>query len=78
MKTQAGEQLQASLGKRIAELRTKQGITQERFAAENGFDRMTIALIETGRRWPRADSLSRIANGLKVDVDTLFKGIKVG
>ena len=74
MKTKAGEQLQTSLGKRIAELRTKQGITQERFAAENGFDRMTIALIETGRRWPRADSLARIAKGLHTDMEDLFKG----
>ncbi len=75
MKTQASEQLQIALGKRIAELRTKQGITQEHFAAENGFDRMTIALIETGRRWPRADSLLRITKGLGLSVEDLFTGL---
>lgn len=75
MKTKASEQLQVSLGKRIAELRTKQSITQERFAAENGFDRMTIALIETGRRWPRADSLARIVKGLSISLEDLFRGL---
>jgi DNA-binding XRE family transcriptional regulator len=36
---------------------------------------VAIAYIETGKRWARLSTLSKIARSLKVDIADLFKGI---
>lgn len=61
------------LGKRIVALRKERGLTQEKLAAKTGLDRVAIAYIETGKRTPRASSLYKIAVGLEIDINDLFK-----
>ncbi len=75
MKAQSEEQFIAELGKRIAAERQARGITQERLAADVGLDRVGIAYIETGKRKPKVTSVYRIAKGLGLSVEDLFKGL---
>lgn len=75
MKSKSGEQLQVRLGHRLAKLRSEKAVTQEQLASNAGLDRMTIALIETGKRWPQAATLDRLTKGLGVNIEDLFKGL---
>lgn len=73
MKAKSEAEFFANLGRRIAELRRQHGFTQEALAAKTGLDRVAIAYIETGKRTPRASSLYKIAVGLDIDINELFK-----
>jgi transcriptional regulator with XRE-family HTH domain len=75
MKATSEEQFIAELGKRIASERQARGITQEQLAADVSLDRVAIAYIETGKRKPKVTSIYKIAKGLGVDVEELFKGL---
>ena len=63
------------LMRRIAKIRKEKSITQEQLAAETGLDRVAIANIETGKRRPTVTTIYRIANGLGVKVEELFKSV---
>ena len=58
------------IGKRIAEERSKLGLSQRDLASMAGYDPATIAKIELGRWSAGIDVLGRIAEamGLKVDL----------
>jgi len=75
MRSRNGDKLQAKLGQRVASLRAEKSVTQEQLAEKTGLDRMTIALIETGKRWPQAATLDRLTKGLGVGVGDVFKGL---
>lgn len=64
------------LGKRIRELRTAKGFSQEAFAAEVGLDRTYMGSVERGERNIATINLIRIAKCLKVEVGDLFPAIK--
>ena len=64
-----------AFGDNVRRLRMRKKITQERLAEKTGLDRMTIAFVESGRRWPRIDTLNRLAKGLGVSIEDLFKGL---
>jgi transcriptional regulator with XRE-family HTH domain len=34
-----------------------------------------MGLLETGKRWPRLDTLMKLADGLDITVDELLKGV---
>ncbi|KKR85840.1 MAG: DNA-binding protein [Candidatus Woesebacteria bacterium GW2011_GWB1_41_10] len=65
------EVLQRKFGKRLAEVRTEKGITQEGLSFETGVDRTYISYIERGERNPSLFMLSRLAKALKVRVNEL-------
>lgn len=65
----------AAFGKKIAELRTKSGLTQEQLAEKTNLAQRTIASIEQGRRWARLTTLHKLAKGLGVSTDELLKGL---
>jgi HTH-type transcriptional regulator, competence development regulator len=71
---QEGKLLHA-FGKRIAEVRKSKGITQNQLAERVNMSVVTIAYIETGKRWVRLSTLDKIARALKVPVAELFKGL---
>jgi XRE family transcriptional regulator, regulator of sulfur utilization len=71
---QSNRTLQA-LAKRIKELRREKGISQEELAHRSGLSRTGIGFLETGKRWPRLDSLVKVADGLQITVDELLKGV---
>ena len=64
-----------ALAIRIKELRDKKGISQEELAHRAGLSRTGMGFVETGKRWPRLDTLMKVAQGLNVTVDELLKGL---
>ncbi len=65
-----------AFGKRIAEVRKSKNVTQSDLAERVNMSVVTIAYIETGKRWVRLSTLDKIAKALKVDIADLLKGVK--
>lgn len=59
------------LGAKIRDLRERRQISQEKFAAQCGFDRTYISLVERGKRNLSIVNLCRIAQALGVDISEL-------
>lgn len=70
------DQLFSKFGDRVRSLRTKQGLSQEDFAANCGLDRTYISGIERGRRNPSLRNIRKIAAELGVSLSELFKGVR--
>lgn len=68
--------IQQKLGIRIRELRTKTGLSQEKFALKINMDRTYFASVELGKRNISIINLEKIANGFDISLSELFKGIK--
>ncbi len=64
--------LQKKLGRRIAELRRSQKLTQEQLAEALGCSVEFVSLVERGVNAPSVASLAEYARILKVDVRELF------
>jgi transcriptional regulator with XRE-family HTH domain len=64
-----------ALAKRIKELRLDKGISQEELAHRSGLSRTGMGFLETGKRWPRLDTLMKVADGLNISVDELLRGL---
>ncbi len=64
--------LKKDFGLRLKELRIKKGITQSHLAEITGIDPKHISHIETGRSFPKADLIEKLANALDVDYTKLF------
>jgi len=74
--TNAQEQkMMKAFGKRVSEVRRSRGLTQQELAERVSMSVVAIAYIETGKRWARLGTLSKIAKSLKVNVSELFKGL---
>lgn len=63
-------------GKRIKELRTEQGMTQEALATKLGLDRSYMGFLERGERNPSLEVIIRIAKALSIKPDDLLRDIK--
>lgn len=64
-----------NFGQRIRELRAQQGISQERFALSIDMDRTYYASVESGRRNISLINIEKIAKGLGISLEELFKGL---
>ena len=64
-----------ALATRIKKLRLERGISQEELAHRSGLSRTGMGFLETGKRWPRLDTLMSVADGLNITVDELLKGV---
>lgn len=62
----------AALGKRIAELRTKQGLSQAQLAEQLGISQQQVAHFELARRRVPASMLPALARLLTVSVEELL------
>jgi transcriptional regulator with XRE-family HTH domain len=62
-------------GKRVRQLRSEQGWSQEGFAAECGLDRTYIGGIERGQRNVALRNIHLIAKTLGVSLSELMKGL---
>jgi transcriptional regulator with XRE-family HTH domain len=62
----------SELSKRIKELRSQKGISQEELAEESSLSLRTVQRIENGETEPRGDSLKRIAIVLGASPDELI------
>ena len=62
-------------GNRIRELRTKTGLSQEKFALSINMDRTYFASVEAGKRNISIQNIYKIANGLNVSLNKLFENL---
>ena len=69
------QKLMKTFGRRVAEVRKSQGVTQQELAEDTGMSVVAIAYIETGKRWARLGTLNKIAKSLRVNISELFKGL---
>lgn len=69
------ENIQVKIGLRIKALREKTGLNQDEFADVCGLHRAYVGKIENGRFDLRITTLHKVAQGLKMDLATLLKGI---
>jgi len=60
------------LAKKIKELRTRKGFSQEELAETAEINLRTVQRIESGETEPRGDTLKRLANALNVTADELI------
>ena len=68
-------EIQKHFGDRVRELRKRQGVSQEAFAAHCELDRTYIGGIERGERNVALKNIEIIANALGVSISQLFKGL---
>ena len=68
--------LQAVLGKRIRDLRLKQGFSQESFADHCGLHRTYMGGIERGEHNLTIGTALTISNGLGISLSELLAGIE--
>jgi transcriptional regulator with XRE-family HTH domain len=61
------------LGKRIADLRRANGLSQEKLAAKARYSTEFISLVERGLNAPSVAGLDRIAKALRVEIKDLFE-----
>lgn len=60
------------LSKKIKELRTRKGLSQEELSEKSGLSLRTVQRIENGETEPRGDSLKKLANSLGASPDELI------
>ena len=65
--------IKAKLGKRLKELRIKNGFSQEKFSGICELDRTYIAGIEQGKRNVSLVNIEKIANAFNMSVYDFFK-----
>jgi transcriptional regulator with XRE-family HTH domain len=59
----------------VKELRLERDLSQEELAHRSELSRTGMGFLETGKRWPRLDTLMRVAEGLNISVDELLRGV---
>lgn len=68
--------IQKAFGMGLRELRTKTGLSQEKFALKINMDRTYYASVESGRRNISIENIEKIAKGLDVSLPELFETIE--
>lgn len=71
----ANSKVRLAFGKRVRNLRTHLGYSQEAFADAVGLHRTYIGAIERGEQNVSIDNIAKIAKTLKVSLSRLFDGI---
>lgn len=69
------EKFLKKFGVRLADVRRKRDITQEKLADLVDVHRTYIGFIEQGKRNPSIGNLRKIAKALRVSLSDLFKGL---
>lgn len=67
--------IKEELGQRIKCLRNEKGISQEKFALSIDMDRTYYASVESGKRNISINNIQKIANGLGITLEQLFKDL---
>ena len=62
-------------GKRVRELRLALKLSQEKFALKINMDRTYLAAVESGKRNISLININKIANGLEVTLEELFRDL---
>jgi transcriptional regulator with XRE-family HTH domain len=64
--------IKEKIGKRLRELRTDKGLSQEKFSFECNLDRTYIASIEQGKRNVSVVNIEKIAQAFNLSVSEFF------
>lgn len=64
--------IKKAFGMGLRELRSKTGLSQEKFALKINMDRTYYASVESGRRNISIENIVKIAKGLEVSLSELF------
>ena len=64
--------IKEKIGKRLRELRTAKGLSQEKFSFECELDRTYIASIEQGRRNVSINNIEKIAKAFGISIFDFF------
>ena len=72
------QQVLLILGRRLRELRAKQGFSQEAFADYCGLHRTAMSLIERGKRVPSLRTLLTLSQGFGISLSELLRGVDKG
>lgn len=75
MTTTQEQKLLKAFGRRLAEIRKTRGITQQQLAESLNMSVVSIAYIETGKRFARLGTLHKLAKALQINIAELFKGL---
>ena len=70
------EKLLAAFGKNVAKARKVRGITQSQLAELINMSVVTVAYIETGKRWASILTIYKIASALKIKIPELLNGLE--
>lgn len=62
-------------GQRIKLLRIERGLSQEKFALSIDMDRSYYASVENGKRNISLNNIKKIATGLGLSLEELFRGL---
>jgi len=65
------------IGARIAEIRSKKGMTQEQLAAKMGIGPKYLSSIERGKENPTLNTLINLSRALKVDLGEIFSFVQI-
>jgi transcriptional regulator with XRE-family HTH domain len=68
-----GQDIKNTLGKNIKQLRSHRELSQADLAEKARISIQFLSEMERGNQWPRADSLAKIAEALKVPVLSFFR-----
>jgi transcriptional regulator with XRE-family HTH domain len=69
------EHIAVRFGRRLRYLREKAGLSQGDMAYEFGIDRGNISEWENAKVYPTLPSLEILANGFKITISELMKGV---
>ena len=66
------QDLKTKFGLRIKELRISKKLTQEQLSELIGMERTNLTRIESGKHFPSAENIEKLASALKIDINSLF------
>lgn len=64
-----------TFGGNLSAIRRSRKVTQQELAEKLNMSVVAIAYFETGKRWPRLDTIYRLSKALNVRVSDFFKGL---
>ena len=67
--------IKENFGKRVRELRLEMKLSQEKFALKINMDRTYFSSVESGKRNISLENIKKIADGLNVKLEELFRGL---
>lgn len=73
-----GKRAIRDFGKRVREIRSAKGLTQEELALQLNLNGTFISRLERGERSPSLPTIAKIAQALEVDISFLFQGWRSG
>lgn len=67
--------IKEDFGRKVQELRKANGLSQEKFALLIDMDRTYFSSVESGKRNISIENIYKIARGLNISLEELFRGM---